>query len=270
MLRRLHPNGYDQVDGILEGLARSGWWLESGARVLDFGCGSGEHVYQFRERGFDAHGFDLFDTAKPRKPEDAHLFSFLERTRSNPADTRITDEEVRLPYETASFDLVLSLTVVEHCYALDGMMRECARVLKPGGVSLHIYPSRNQLLEPHFLVPFGGRIQSDRWLEFWAKLGVRHEGQLSMTPAEVARHNRFYLDTGLAYRPDAEVRRIASNHFTAADFIDKAYYRLDPLHRRLQTYWGAMRSGNALAQLAPMILCRVLLTSGPRTGEASA
>ena len=263
MIRRLYANGFDQVDAILTGLARSGWWMERGAKILDFGCGSGDLVYQFRDRGFDAHGFDLFDTAKPRSPDDAAMFAFHEVTRVNPADTRIADADMMLPYETATFDLVVSMTVIEHCYALDGMMRECARVLKPGGISLHVYPSRNQAVEPHFFVPFGGRVQADWWLLLWARLGVRNEFQQTMTAAEAASHNRFYLDSGIAYRPDAEVMRIAYNHFGTVSFADKTYHDPDPLKSRLSKLRAALRSKNVWHQLSLLIPGRVLLTSLP-------
>ena len=39
----------------------------------------------------------------------------------------------RLPFEDASFDLVLATAVLEHCYLPHLAMREAARVLRPGG-----------------------------------------------------------------------------------------------------------------------------------------
>ena len=228
-------------------------------RVLDFGCGSGEFVYQLRDRGFDAYGFDMFDVAKPRCRADARLFSFLER-RDNAADTRIADDEMRLPYDTASFDFIISLTVIEHCHALDGMLRECARVLKPGGASLHLYPSRNQVLEPHIYVPFGGRIQSDWWLKMWARLGVRNQFQQSLTPAETVHQNQNYIASGLAYRPDSEIRNIAARHFGTAAFVDRRFYGPDPILSRAKRAWEARKS---LQQLASIVRCRVLLLAQP-------
>jgi len=137
-------------------------------------------VYQLSDLGYDAYGFDLFDTVKLRSPEDARFFSAL-RGGVDPSDVRIADSEIRLPHAAATFDLVFSETVIEHCFALDGMLRECARVLKRDGVSVHTYPSRNSFLEPHLYVPFGGRIQARWWLMLWAVLGVRNLGQPNQT-----------------------------------------------------------------------------------------
>ena len=39
----------------------------------------------------------------------------------------------RLPFEDATVDCVLSVQVLEHVWDVDGYLRECGRVLKPGG-----------------------------------------------------------------------------------------------------------------------------------------
>lgn len=268
-MRRLHANGHSQVDALLRGLSNLGWALDPGARILDFGCGAGGTVYEWRERGYDACGFDLIDTVALRQPGDRRFFSSLEKPRENPADTRIADKAVRTPYGDASFDFIYSLAVIEHCYALDGMMAECARLLKPDGIALHLFPSRNQLIEPHFYVPFGGRIQSDAWLRLWARLGVRNEGQRGMTPEETAAHNRFYCDTGLAYRSGRAVRRIAARHFGEAWLAGGDYHRDDSLLRRTRRYLAALRSGQPLAALGEAPEQRVLATALPRRAAAA-
>ncbi len=249
-MRPLHPNGFNAAHALLRSMADMDWYAFPGMRILDFGCGKGERVYQFRDDGYEAFGFDLMDTVELRAPEDRTFFSAHEKPRVNWSDTHIADDAVRLPYEDASFDFVFSETVIEHCYALDGMMRECARVLKPSGISLHTYPSRNAVLEPHFLVPFGGRIQDDRWLKLWAMLGVRNSGQLEMTATQAADHNRFYLDSGICYRSDEEVAAIARKHFHHVRFAHREFYVYDNIRERAARYWSALRADRPLEQLA--------------------
>jgi SAM-dependent methyltransferase len=263
-VRRLHSAGFNQLDAIRFGLMNVGWMLEPGDKVLDFGCGPGTLVYQFRDEGFDAYGFDLFDTVALRDAADRQFFSHLIDPRINPADTTLGDDEVKLPYADGSFDVVVSMTVIEHCYALDGMMRECARVLKPDGVSIHLYPSRNQVLEPHFLVPFGGVIQSDYWLRLWAWLGIRNSGQKDMSAKTAAEHNRFYLDSGLSYRSNRVVASITNRYFNQVKFVDRAYYPRHSLQTRLREMVKAARSDSALEKLAEQIKCRVLLATRPK------
>lgn len=46
-----------------------------------------------------------------------------------------------LPFEESSFDIIFSSNVLEHVSDLDSLLGECSRVLKPGGVMVHIVPS---------------------------------------------------------------------------------------------------------------------------------
>ena len=63
---------------------------------------------------------------------------------------------VRLPFEDATFDVVVSNHVVEHVGARmdQGLhLQEIARVLQPGGLGYIATPTRWAMIEPHFKVP---------------------------------------------------------------------------------------------------------------------
>ncbi|MCA1831229.1 MAG: class I SAM-dependent methyltransferase [Actinobacteria bacterium] len=257
-MARFHQNGFNGAHSMLRGAATIGWYAFPGSRILDFGCGSGERVYQYREAGYEAHGYDLMDVVDLRAPADRAFFSAHEAKRVNWSDTHVADDAIRLPYDDASFDFVFSETVIEHCYALDGMMRECARVLKPGGLSLHTFPSRNSVIEPHILVPFGGRIQADWWLRLWAGLGIRNSGQTEMTAAETAKHNRFYLDSGICYRSAEEVAAIAQRHFPSVAYEDRRFYAYDSRRERRHRYLQALRASHPLQEVATIPRIRIL------------
>jgi hypothetical protein len=96
------------------------------------------------------------------------------------------------------------------------------------------------------------------------RLGVRNEYQQTMTAAEAAYHNRFYLDSGLAYRPDADVMSIAYKHFGLVGFADKTFHSRDPLKRALSKFWAALRSKNAWHDLSLLIPGRALMASLPK------
>ena len=247
-----------EAENLLWSIRAAGWQEPDAPRILDFGCGTGTRVYQLSDLGYDAYGFDLFDTVKLRSPEDARFFSAL-RGGVDPSDVRIADSEIRLPHAAATFDLVFSETVIEHCFALDGMLRECARVLKRDGVSVHTYPSRNSFLEPHLYVPFGGRIQARWWLMLWAVLGVRNLGQPNQTATQTAERNQQWMEIGLCYRSNRQIAAIARRHFAKVGFATREFHSRETWKALPRRYWTALWGKDKLARLAeiqPLIVLR--------------
>jgi SAM-dependent methyltransferase len=98
---------------------------KAGELVVDLGCGSGRAVLWNRDLGADVIGLDI-----------APFFSHDARQQ---IDLMLADLR-QLPFADNTFDKAWSLDVLEHLSpeALDGMLAEAARVLKPGG-SLFVY-----------------------------------------------------------------------------------------------------------------------------------
>jgi ubiquinone/menaquinone biosynthesis C-methylase UbiE len=72
------------------------------------------------------------------------------------AETYIADVSERLPISDKSADLVLSRALLEHVDGVPSAIREMARVLRPGGVALHLVPCRYSLFGTAArLLPFG-------------------------------------------------------------------------------------------------------------------
>lgn len=108
---------------ILRHLPRDG-------RVLEAGCGLGQHVLALRLRGYDAEGVDwASDTVA------------LVRSRLPSLPIVVGDLE-RLPVPDGYYAGYLSIGVVEHRPKGPGpLLREAHRVLRPGGVALVSVPS---------------------------------------------------------------------------------------------------------------------------------
>ncbi|MGH8914690.1 MAG: class I SAM-dependent methyltransferase [Acidimicrobiia bacterium] len=99
--------------------------LEAGQRVLDVGCGQGHLTVRLAERGIDVVGIDANPNAAEVSGSDRVLFMRAEALE-------FADEE---------FDAIVSVHAIEHIPPLEQAVGEMARVLKPGGRALFIYPA---------------------------------------------------------------------------------------------------------------------------------
>ncbi len=86
-------------------------------RVLDYGCSWGYCVFQFREAGYDAVGFEV-------------SASRVEYGRTALRVDLSTDVD---HFPDASFDLIYSAHVLEHVDEPASVFRDFQRLLKPGG-----------------------------------------------------------------------------------------------------------------------------------------
>lgn len=94
-------------------------------RVLEVGCGQGHLTKAIAERGIDIVGVD----ANPQVPEVAGS----DRVQHMLAE--------RLEFDDDTFDVILSVHAIEHIPPLEEALAEMARVLKPGGTAVFIYPA---------------------------------------------------------------------------------------------------------------------------------
>ena len=117
LINRWDPSHLDKVDRLLS--------LNDGQRVLEIGCGQGHLTKRLADRGINITGVD----ANPNASEVAETDRVLHMKGEN------------LEFDNESFDVVLSVHALEHIPPLDQAIAEMARVLKPGGRALHIYPA---------------------------------------------------------------------------------------------------------------------------------
>ncbi len=93
-------------------------------RVLDVGCGTGLMLRQLAERLPDAAELTGVDAAT----------GMIEAAKSTDGRLRyVQGNAERLPFENASFDLLVSTTSFDHWADQPAGLAECHRVLAPGG-----------------------------------------------------------------------------------------------------------------------------------------
>jgi ubiquinone/menaquinone biosynthesis C-methylase UbiE len=97
----------------------------TGQRILEVGCGRGFLLRLLQEAGADAIGID----ANPQSIATAVT-----------AGTAVGDAQA-LDHPDAAFDAIVSVHTIEHLPDMDAALAEMARVLRPGGRMVLVYPA---------------------------------------------------------------------------------------------------------------------------------
>jgi SAM-dependent methyltransferase len=127
--------------------------LKPGLQILEIGCGPGVLTAFRRAEGHDVLGIE---------PGDEGGFGFmpaLQRAMARELDAGERPEIEPLPAEGLDadehgrFDLMFSVNVLEHVFALEEAIRALAAVLAPDGRMIHTCPNYAFPYEPHLSIP---------------------------------------------------------------------------------------------------------------------
>jgi SAM-dependent methyltransferase len=160
-----------------------------GGNVLDLGCGTGELAISLAASGMRATGCDI-------SPEMLRIAAAAEAP-ANVVDWVELEPAWRvLPFRASAFDAVVASSVLEYVDEPVTVLRECHRVLRPGGIVLCTVP------DPRHPI---------RWFEWLADL----VGQWRVARAAGRRWHR--LDAYLTYLDISQQRHFPRWwHATAA------------------------------------------------------
>ncbi len=97
----------------------------AGKRVLEIGCGQGSHTQLLASAGGEVTAIDITSRAVELTRQRLDLYGLS-------ADIREMDAE-NMTFADGEFDFIWSWGVVHHSAHTDRILREVARVLRPGG-----------------------------------------------------------------------------------------------------------------------------------------
>jgi 2-polyprenyl-3-methyl-5-hydroxy-6-metoxy-1,4-benzoquinol methylase len=103
--------------------------------ILDAGCGTGHNMQSVQSKGYYV-GCDIMPEA-------------LEFCRSNGADCLVQSDSQALGFRSSSFDMIISLDVLEHIANPMAVMSEFKRLLKDDGVLVLSVPAFRFLWSAH-------------------------------------------------------------------------------------------------------------------------
>lgn len=111
--------------------------------LIEIGYGSGILIPELTRRAIRVAAIDVH----PRRDEVAEAL----RKLGVEADLRQASL-FEIPFPDSEFEVLICLSVLEHLTELDAALDEFARVLKPGGVAIIGFPTRNPITDRLFRV----------------------------------------------------------------------------------------------------------------------
>jgi SAM-dependent methyltransferase len=133
----------------------TGMRLPARARILDAGCGSGRNMVDLARHG-TVTGVELSETS-------------VELARARNVGEVISGSVLDMPFPADSFDLAVSLDVIEHLEDDLGALREMRRTVTPGGSLLLTVPAYPWLWSGHDEINHHHRRYTHRSLELVAE-----------------------------------------------------------------------------------------------------
>jgi SAM-dependent methyltransferase len=181
-----------------------------GLRVLDLGCGKGRFSSHLKAEGAEVIGLDL----------SAAMLSSLRGIDRVRASAR------RLPFANETFDAVVAIEVLEHVGAVESVLFEARRVLKPGG--------RLAIVDKN-----AGALDAKRpWLPSLVVKWIDERRGLWMYPSGGPVRERWFWPVAFRRWLDREFESVQVAHLLRPEEAGRRLFRVLPA-ARLMTLWTA-------------------------------
>ena len=146
--------------------------LPASIRILDMGCGSGQLIAFLQSKlshlrediHFELYGFDVTNShVQASDYFEATLSSLRQGFPEIEWEKRIhlITSTQAWPFPDGYFNFVISNQVMEHVFDHDFSLQQIKRVLTENGVSIHLFPLKNCIVDGHLSLPFV------HWISNW-------------------------------------------------------------------------------------------------------
>ncbi len=185
-----------------------------GAKVLDVGCQNGATLVSLATRGARPTGIEV--NAKCARAAEIRL-------RCHGIESAlVVASACEMPFEDASFDGVVASNVIEHVPDARAMVRECARVLKPGGVLYIDGPNRLSpkqfLSDPHYRMAFVSAMPA-RWARFYVTRVRKFPAYDAETFPIRSQVRRWLRSDGVELPPEGVLQTVARDLAPMFEFV---------------------------------------------------
>jgi SAM-dependent methyltransferase len=205
--------------------------LDRPIRILDVGCGDG-HLIDFLQRelprllpnkSIELHGLEVRDSRVQKSDFFGPTIRGLAAQHpAIPWNERLSllHSESNWPFDSESFDFVISNQVLEHVRDHAHLMRNIARVLVAQGVSAHLFPLRDSYVEWHLKMPFAHWIGNSDYLYSyialcsWLGLGTWRTYCRLVRPvalSDFSAHNRDFVAFETNYLRERDIALLAKS-----------------------------------------------------------
>lgn len=153
---RALASGGKSSDVIYETVRKSFFLANKNAALLDFGCGRGNFLRLLERDGYkNLSGMDIYDRADSLPKGANYLKANLNQLISS---------------QDQLFDIVFAIEVIEHLENPRQVLREIARLLKPGG-RLYLTTPNNESIRSYISLLFRGH--------YWAFCGSSYPAHIT-------------------------------------------------------------------------------------------
>ncbi|NWF70739.1 MAG: class I SAM-dependent methyltransferase [Chloroflexi bacterium] len=190
-------------------------------KVLNMGCGGAITTQALHPDGYDQYGYDIALNKSVVYPVVSKLYpdDYQERFIQS------VDERT-IPFADNTFDVIFANQVFEHVRFMDRMFEECARVLRPEGMLIALFPFASVPIEFHLKIPFAhwippGQARVNYLRPFYA-LGLRPK-EAGKNSYESAVYWEQYMRDFTYYRLKNEVVMLMEYYFERWEDDTAAY-----------------------------------------------